>query len=110
MDIDGLDHWNAVIPDCSLSSPPQYLHKNSFTGVLPTQIGQLVQMKSAMVSHRGPSNDNHKHTDNIDESSYQSHGATHLFHHHHRAQSTRAPQSCALSFIVSLNDQHTPLY
>ena len=92
-----------------LSSPPQELYSNSFSGVLPTQFGQLTQMTEGMVS-QGPSTDNDKHTNNIDESSYQSHGATHLFHHHPRAQSTRAPQSCALSFIVSLNDPHTPLY
>ena len=94
----------------SLSSPPQYLYSNSFSGALPTQIGQLTQMSNDMVSQGPSTNDNDKDTDTIDESSYQSHGATHLFHHHHRAQSTHAPQSCALSFIVSLNDQHTPWY
>ena len=92
-----------------LSSPPQDLSENSFSGALPAQIGQLTQMSEFMVS-QGPSTDNDKHTDNIADSSNRSHGATHLFHHHHRAQSTRAPQSCALSFIISLNDQHTPLY
>ena len=91
-----------------LSSPTQYLNSNSFSGALPTQIGQLTQMKQNMVS-QGPSTDNDKHTNNINESSSQSHGATHLFHNHHCAQSTHVPQSCALSFIVSLNDQHTPL-
>ena len=93
-----------------LSSPPQFLNQNSFSGALPTQIGQLTQMSSHMVS-QGPSTDNNEqvHTNNIDESSYHSRRATHLFHHHHHAQSTHAPQSCALSLLVSRNDQHTPL-
>ena len=83
-----------------LSSPPQSLYSNSFSGALPTQIGQLTQMKSDMVS-QGPSTDNDRHTDNIDKSSSQSHGATHLIHHHHRVLPTHTPQSCALLFIVS---------
>ena len=40
-----------------LSSPPQWLADNSFSGALPTQIGQLTQMTSRMVS-QGPSTDN----------------------------------------------------
>ena len=72
VDIDGLKHWNAVIPDCSLCSPLQNLYENSFTGVLPTQIGLLTKMVGNMVS-QGPSAHNDKHTDNINESSYQSH-------------------------------------
>ena len=40
-----------------LSSPPQGLHSNSFSGALPTQIGQLTQMSTYMVS-QGPSTDN----------------------------------------------------
>ena len=44
-----------------LSSPPQYLHSNKFTGALPSQIGQLTQMTYYMVS-QGPSNGNNKHT------------------------------------------------
>ena len=44
-----------------LSSPPQQLHSNSFSGALPTQIGQLTQMTSYMVS-QGPSTGNIKHT------------------------------------------------
>ena len=55
-----------------LSSPPQYLSSNSFNGALPTQIGQLTQMTSYMVS-QGPSTDNDKHTNNINDSSSQLH-------------------------------------
>ena len=51
-----------------LSSPPQNLHSNSFSGALPTQIGQLTQMTEGMVS-QGPRTDNHEHTHNINESS-----------------------------------------
>ena len=51
-----------------LSSPPQYLYSNKFSGALPSQIGQLAQMEEGMVS-QGPSTDNHKHMHNINESS-----------------------------------------
>ena len=85
-----------------LSSPPQVLYENSFSGALPTQIGQLTQMASFMVS-QGPSTDNDKHTNNIDESSYQSHGATHLFRH--RALlctiNSRASKLCTLVHRLS---------
>ena len=47
-----------------LSSPPQRFYENSFSGALPTQIGQLTQMSATLVS-QGPSTDNDKHTDNI---------------------------------------------
>ena len=43
-----------------LSSLPQLLNSNSFSGALPTQIGQVSQMKTYMVS-QGPSTDD-KHT------------------------------------------------
>ena len=41
----------------SLSSAPQSLYFNSFSGVVPTQFGQLTLMADEMVS-QGPSTDN----------------------------------------------------
>ena len=44
-----------------LSSPPQMVYSNKFSGALPSQIGQLTGMSNFMVSH-GPSTTNDKHT------------------------------------------------
>ena len=75
-----------------LSSPPQMLYSNSFSGALPTQIGQLTQMTSRMVS-QGPSPDNDTHTHNIEDSADHSHGAIHT--------SLPSPPSCPINSRAS---------
>ena len=93
-----------------LSFPPQQLYSNSFSGELPTQIGQLIQMTSLMVS-QGPSTDNNKHTRTSSMRAPTNHTEPHI-----SSITISVPNQLArlkavpLSFLVSLNDPHESLH